>query len=154
MDSCYSQNMARKQAQPKGKDLESNKNVSYSDEMELLQTDRARSLDELAIQDEMWSGVLQSVRDDVRKGASAEDLLAKYAVLAAARITTIAATDADSGRALSASKDIMDRVYGKAREVKDVTHRLDKVKEEQLDALLLSELDVLEVEGRDVEDEE
>lgn len=146
--------MAKPKAAPKGKDLESNKNVSYSEEMELLQTDRARSLDELAIQDEMWSGVLQSVRDDVRKGASAEDLLKKYAGLAAARIVTIAATDADSGRALSAARDMMDRVYGKAKETKDVTHRLDKVKEEQLDALLLSELDVLEVEGRDVENEE
>ena len=146
--------MAKPKAAPKGKDLESNKNVSYTEEMELLQTDRARSLDELAIQDEMWSGVLQSVRDDVRKGASAEDLLKKYAGLAAARIVTIAATDADSGRALSAARDMMDRVYGKAKETKDVTHRLDKVKEEQLDALLLSELDVLEVEGRDVENEE
>ncbi len=146
--------MAKNAAAPKGSDLESNKNVSYSDEMELLQTDRARSLDELAVQDELWSGVLQTVRDDVRKGLSATEILAKHAQLAAARIVTIAATDADSGKAMTAAKDIMDRTFGKAKETKDVTHRLDKVKEEQLDALLLSELDVLEVEGRDVEDEE
>lgn len=141
--------MAKPKAAPKGKDLESNKNVSYSEEMELLQTDRARSLDELAIQDEMWSGVLQSVRDDVRKGASAEELLSKYAQLAAARVVTIAATDADSGRALSAAKDILDRSQGKAVERKQIHHKLDKVDEQQLDAILLTEIEALEVDSNE-----
>lgn len=139
--------MAKPKAAPKGKDLESNKNVSYSEEMELLQTDRARSLDELAIQDELWTGVLQSVRDDVRKGASAEELLSKYAQLAAARVVTIAATDADSGRALSAAKDILDRSQGKAVERKQIHHKLDKVDEQQLDAILLTEIDSLEIDS-------
>lgn len=141
--------MAKPKAAPKGKDLESNKNVSYSEEMEILQTDRARSLDELAIQDEMWSGVLQSVRDDVRKGASAEELLSKYAQLAAARVVTIAATDADSGRALSAAKDILDRSQGKAVERKQIHHKLDKVDEQQLDAILLTEIEALEVDSNE-----
>lgn len=141
--------MAKPKAAPKGKDLESNKNVSYSEEMDLLQTDRARSLDELAIQDEMWSGVLQSVRDDVRKGASAEELLSKYAQLAAARVVTIAATDADSGRALSAAKDILDRSQGKAVERKQIHHKLDKVDEQQLDAILLTEIEALEVDSNE-----
>lgn len=146
--------MARNKAQAKGKDLKTNNQIAYAEEVESLNVDRARSLDELAVQDELFSGVLEAVRTDIRKGLKTEDLLAKYAQLAAARVVTIAATDADSGKALSAAKDILDRVHGKAKETRDVTHRLDKVKEEQIDALLLSELDVLEVEGRNVEDEE
>jgi hypothetical protein len=145
--------MARNAANPKGKDLKTNNQIAYSEEVEQLNVDRARSLDELAVSDELFSGVLEAVRTDIRKGLKTEDLLAKYAQLAAARVVTIAATDQDSGRALTAAKDILDRVHGKAKETKDVTHRLDRVKEEQLDALLLSELDVLEIEGKEVEDE-
>lgn len=145
--------MARSKAAPKGKELESNKNISYSEEMELLQTDRARSLDELAIQDELWSGVLQSVRDDIRKGASAEELLSKYAQLAAARVVTIAATDADSGKALSASIDILNRVHGKAVERKQIHHKLDKVDSQQLDAILLTEIEALDVDGQEADEQ-
>jgi hypothetical protein len=146
--------MAKPKAAPKGADLKTNKAQEYQAEMDSIMDERARSLDELQIHDELMSGVLESIRVQLRKGATPQEILAAHAGLAAARVVTIAATDQDSGRALTAAKDILDRVHGKAKETRDVTHRLDKVKEEQLDALLLSELDVLEIEGKDVEDEE
>lgn len=146
--------MSKNEARPKGKELASNKNVNYTDEMSELMETQARNIDDLALHDELMNGLLGAVREDIRKGVSAEDILTKYSQFAAARMVTIATTDADSGRAMSASKDILDRALGKARETKDITHRLDKVDERQIDAILLSELDSLELsEGQEADDE-
>lgn len=140
-------------AAPKGKDLKTTQAVAFQDDLNTMFDERARSIDELAIYDEMMTGVLEGVRNDLRKGLSAEDILTKYSAVAAARIVTIASTDADSGKALAAGKDILDRVQGKAKERKELTHKLERVDEKQIDALLLSELDAIEIEGRDVDDE-
>lgn len=145
--------MSKNKAKPKGKELPSNTAVAYAEEVDTMLEDRSRNLDELAVFDEMLGGVLEGVRQDIRKGATTDQLLEKYANLALARIITVAVSDADSGRALSAAKDIMDRARGKAKETKDVTHRLAKVDERQIDAILLSELDVLEIESRDVDED-
>jgi hypothetical protein len=145
--------MARNAANPKGKDLKTNNQIAYSEEVEQLNVDRARSLDELAVSDELFSGVLEAVRTDIRKGLKTEDLLAKYAQLAAARVVTIAATDQDSGRALSASIDILNRTLGKAVERKQIHHKLDKVDDKQLDAILLTEIEALDVDGQEADDE-
>lgn len=146
--------MSRNEARPKGKDLANNKSVEYSEQMDEIMGQQARNLDDLALHDELMGGLLGVIRDDLRAGLPADKILTKYANIAAARVATIAATDADSGKALAASKDILDRVYGKAREVKDVTHRLDKVNEREIDAILLTELEALEVGDQDVSDED
>lgn len=147
--------MARNAAAPKGKDLKNNKAVEYQEEMNEIMDTQARNIDDLALHDELMGGLLGVIRDDLRAGLPAEKILTKYANIAAARVATIAATDADSGKALAASKDILDRVYGKAREIKDVTHRLDKVDERQIDAILISELDMLEMStGQEADDDE
>jgi hypothetical protein len=52
----------------------------------------------------------------------------------------IAMTDKDSGRALSAIKDILDRTQGRAVERTTTTHKFEKLKDEELDALLKSRL--------------
>ena len=141
-------------AAPKGKDLKTTQAVAFQDDLNTMFDERARSIDELAIYDEMMTGVLEGVRNDLRKGLSAEDILTKYSAVAAARIVTIASTDADSGKALAAGKDILDRVQGKAKERKEVSHKLEKIDAKQLDAILLSELDILEVDSKDLSDEE
>ena len=140
----------KNKAAPKGKDLESNKIISYIEETNEIQNTRARNIDELAIHDDLMIGVLGAVKKDLAAGLTGVQIMEKYSSLAAARIVSIAATEADSGKALSAAKDLMDRVHGKAREVKDVTHRLAQVEDKQLDALLITELESLEVN----EDEE
>lgn len=136
--------MSKNKAKPKGKDLESNKRIEYQEEVDTLQLDRARNLDDLAIHDDLMGGLLGVIRDDLRAGLPAEDILEKYSSLAAARIATIAATDADSGKALAAAKDILDRSRGKAVERKQIHHKLDKVDSDQLDAILLTEIEALE----------
>lgn len=142
--------MSKHRAAPKGPELASNKIISYHEEVEELNETRVRNLDELAMQEELFSGVLLGIRKDIKEGLSAEDILQKYAHIAAARVVTVALTDADSGKALAASKDILDRHLGKAREKKEITHKLDKVDEKQLDAILLTELAALEVDYEDV----
>lgn len=135
----------KNKAAPKGKDLENNKIVSYIEETKDLEDTRVRNIEDLALYDDMLQGVLGSVKKDLAAGLTGTEILAKYASLASARIISIAAMEADSGKALAAAKDILDRVHGKAKEVKDVTHRLAQVDEKQIDAILITELEALEI---------
>lgn len=135
----------KNKAAPKGKDLESNKIISYIEETNEIQNTRVRNIDDLMIHDDLMSGILSSVKKDLAAGLTGPEIMEKYAAIAAARTVTIAATEFDSGKALQASKDILDRAYGKAREIKDVTHRLAQVDEKQIDSLLITELESLEV---------
>lgn len=143
----------RNKAAPKGSDLSSNKAVTDFEEQIMLEDERARTLDELALYDEMTIGVLSGIKKDLAQGLSAEQILEKYAPLAAARVTSIALTEADSGKALSAAKDILDRSKGKAVERKQITHHLERLDERQVDAILLSELEGLELGEAEAEEE-
>lgn len=136
----------KNKAKPKGKDLKTNEIVSFIEETNSIQETRARNIDDLVMYDDLLQGVLSSVKKDLAAGLTGVEIMAKYAAIAAARTVSIAATEADSARALAGAKDILDRVYGKAKETKDVTHRLDKVEEKQLDAILLTELEALEID--------
>lgn len=135
----------RNKAKPKGKDLESNKIVSFIEETNKIQDTRVRNIDDLVLHDDLMMGVLGSIKKDLAQGLTSEEILEKYAALAAARITSIAATEADSSKALAAAKDILDRAKGRAVERKQIHHKLDKVDEKQLDAILLTELEDLEI---------
>lgn len=101
----------------------------------------AHAIDDLAEFENFKENIIPSIRRDLKKGVSAEEIYKKYSSMAAARGITIALTDRDSGKALAAIKDILDRDQGKAKERKDVTHRMDNAKEEDIDAALLSKLD-------------
>ncbi len=138
----------KNKAAPKGKDLKNNDLVKVLEEQAMFEEERARNLDELAIYDEMTVGVLGAIKRDLAKGLSSEDIMAKYASVAAARIVTIASTEADSGKALAAAKDILDRVKGKAVERKQIHHKLENVTEKELDAIINT------LVGVDDEDEE
>lgn len=141
----------KNKAAPKGKDLESNKIISYIEETNEIQNTRVRNIEDLALYDDMLQGVLGSVKKDLAAGLTGTEILAKYSSLASARIISIAAMEADSGKALAAAKDILDRVHGKAKEVKDVTHRLAQIDEKQIDAILISEISALEVDDDELE---
>lgn len=91
--------------------------------------------------------ILPQLQKDVMAGLPAEKLYEKYQHMAAARAITIAASDPDSGKALAAIKDILDRSAGKPTEKKEVTHKYADLKDEELQALLETEL-------ADLEDEE
>lgn len=100
----------------------------------------ARTIDDLALHDELFAGVLAELKQDIAKGASATDIAKKYAALAQARIATIALTDEDSGRALAASQDMVNRAIGKPTERKQIEHSMAQASEDEIDALLASKL--------------
>lgn len=111
-----------------------------------LQEDRMlRSLDKLADFQEFQAEILPALRNDLKAGFTAQELYEKYQALAAARTISIVMQDKDSAKALAASKDILDRTLGKAKERTEVTHKLERLPDEQLDSLLLSELESLNV---------
>ena len=84
--------------------------------------------------------ILQQLRADLDAGLSAHEIYNKYANLAAARGITIALSDTDSGKALAAVKEILDRSQGKPTEKKEVKHQFEELPDEELDAVLQSEL--------------
>lgn len=98
-------------------------------------------MDELALFQQFKEELLPKLQEAIVGGKSAEDILEMSQKYAAARLGTIIATEVDSGRALSAIKEVLDRTLGKAVERKQVDHRLGKLPEEQIDALLITALE-------------
>jgi hypothetical protein len=102
----------------------------------------ARSLDRLAQFERYEEEVGSILRDAIAKGLTAEQMRKhpKIQALMEARKISIALTDPDSSRALAAITDSTNRVEGKAVERKETTHRYEKLKDDELDSLVLSEL--------------
>ena len=53
--------------------------------MSLLETDRARNIDDLALHDDLMGGILGSIKKDLQLGLPSDKILEKYAALAGAR---------------------------------------------------------------------
>lgn len=100
----------------------------------------ARALDELSEFEKFKDELLPELRGDLSRGMTAEEIYKKYEALAAARTVTIAIKETDSGKALAAAKDIRDRVSGKPKESLEIKNKWEKLKDEELDSLILSEL--------------
>lgn len=84
--------------------------------------------------------ILPALRADLKAGLDAESIYRKYQAYAAARGVTIAMTSNDEGKALTAIKDVLDRVGGKATEKREVEHRFNQLSDQELDAVVLTEL--------------
>lgn len=110
----------------------------------------AQRLDRRAAFEDFEDEILPKMRKMLREGRTAEEITAFAQAYAAARVVTIALSDADSGKALAAAKDVLDRTQGKAKERTETTHKFEKLKDEELDSLILSRL---KEEGSD-EDED
>lgn len=106
-------------------------------------------VDSLAEFQEFRDNVLPILRKDIAAGMTAEQLLAKYQSLATARTISIAATSENEGAALAAAKDVQDRAGGKAKERKEILHRLGELPEEEIDALLTSRFKETVLEDED-----
>jgi hypothetical protein len=107
---------------------------------ESAQHQMARALDDMEEFHKFREELLPVLRQALTSGMTAEEIYTKFQAYAAARTVSIAATEIDSGKALAAIKDILDRTQGKAKERSEVTHRLANAPEEQLDALIMSKL--------------
>lgn len=100
----------------------------------------AKAIDKMQRFQEFEESILPQLREDLKKGITTEDMAKKYSKYAMARLISIAMTETDSSKAKAAAADVVDRGLGKATEKKEVSHRLEKLPEEQLNALLLTEL--------------
>lgn len=101
---------------------------------------QARTIDNIRQFEEYKEDILPKIRKMLKDGAKSEEIIAFAQAYAAARIVTIALTDDDAGKATTAAKDLLDRHMGKATERKEVSHKFEKLKDEELDALLTSRL--------------
>lgn len=97
-----------------------------------------RSLDQLAAYDDFNSNVAPTLQKAVTEKWSVERIYKEFGALLAARAITIALKEQDSGKALAAVKDIMDRSIGKAADKVETTHRLERMPDAELDKLLES----------------
>lgn len=93
---------------------------------------------------EMIQSLPKQLRQAIIDGSAPEQIYKDNLPIAAARIVAIAATERNPSVALAAAKDILDRVQGKAVERKLVKHQLEDVPDDQLDAILISELEGVE----------
>ena len=102
------------------------------------------ALDRLAAFEQFQDEILPALRQDLAAGKTAEKLYKKYAALAAARSISVALGEADSGKAISAIKDILDRDQGRAIERKQAEHKFSKLPDKELDAFLLTQMNEME----------
>jgi hypothetical protein len=108
--------------------------------------DRAvRSVDDLRAFDEFRDLVLPALRADVSSGLTADQILAKYTAIAAARLVSEMTKD----KGAEAAKEILNRQLGKPVERKQLTHRLDGADEADVDALLISRLKEVTGDGEE-----
>lgn len=107
-----------------------------------LERRMVEALDARNISEEIAAPIIPILVQAMKEGWDS-DKLARHPqiqLLLTARALTIAMTEGDSAKALAAVKDIKDRTQGKATERSEVTHKLEKLPDEQLDALLQSKL--------------
>lgn len=95
-------------------------------------------LDDLSTFEDMRRDLLPKLRKAVEGGASTKDILGTARAVAVARLASIAVLEADTKTALAAVKELLDRLEGRTVDKKEVTHAMAKLKDEELDALLIT----------------
>lgn len=109
----------------------------------------ARSLDKLAIVEDLMMDLPAELQKDVMKGMKPQEMRKKWSTMLTAKAIAIGLTAKDEGKALSAIKDLADREEGRAVERKDVTHHLEKLSDKELDAILKTDLSDAETAKRE-----
>ena len=98
--------------------------------------DRVRDFEEFS------QSLPAQLRKDVMSGKyTAEQLRKKYLHVIQARQIATAILSQDDGKSHAAAQAIIDRTEGKATERHEHVHKLERLKDEELDAMLLSELE-------------
>jgi hypothetical protein len=99
-----------------------------------------RNLDLLSQFDDYTSDIIPLLRQAIKEGWTSDRIRShpKIMAMVTARTITIALQDPDPSKALAAAKEVIDRAEGKAVERRENTHKLEKLPDEQLDAMLLS----------------
>jgi hypothetical protein len=119
--------------------------AAYSKAANSLQDAQARSVDNLAEYETFREMFLPEIRKALMDGLKAPQILEKFKPIMAARLIQIGGTGGENA-AITAIKEIMDRTEGKAVQKQEHTHRLARLPEEELDAVLASKLQRLTVD--------
>jgi hypothetical protein len=106
-------------------------------------------LDELAAFEEYRNQILPVLRKMVVSKTPPSEIYDAVKSLAAARLGTIIATELDPVKALSAIREVLDRSEGKPKERVSHEHKLSKLKDEELDSVILSTLTDLTKSDKD-----
>lgn len=96
------------------------------------------SLEHLTLFQRWQQEVLPRMEACFKAGKSAEDIYKAFASDAAARAVMIATTSPDAGKAMAAIVDILNRANGKPADQVKLEHKYEKLKDDELDALVLS----------------
>lgn len=101
-----------------------------------------RALDELAEFERFQESILPVLRKAIAEKWPAEKLWADPTTqaLLAAQAVRVGLNNSDPGKALAAITAIMDRTQGKPTEKQEITHKVEKLKDEELNALLETHL--------------
>jgi hypothetical protein len=100
---------------------------------------RAQTLDELDDFREYKESLLPKLRHMVETNATPEEILKTVQSMAAAKLGTMIART-DSKQTLAAIIEVLNRTVGKPTEKVESTHKFEKLKDQELDALLESRL--------------
>lgn len=98
------------------------------------------TLEELEEFEDFKKALLPELRRLIKSKAPTEEILSAARAAAVARLASLAVMEEDSKTALGAIKELMDRLHGKSTEKKEITHAMAKLKDEELDALVLTSL--------------
>lgn len=102
-------------------------------------------IDALAFQ-QYQAKILRAVREDLLAGMTTDQLLKKYEVHAAAALISSMINPAT---VVAAAERILDRTQGKPTQRTENIHKLEKLSEEELNALLKTQLSELEPEKKE-----
>lgn len=101
----------------------------------------ARQLDNLRKYEDWRSTILPKLEAMLKDGAKPKAILEWAQSFAAAEMVSLALTETDPAKRLVALKDVLDRSMGKPKERHEHKHQYAELKDEELDAVLLSELE-------------
>lgn len=102
--------------------------------------DQEERMADLALFEQFREEVAPAMRAMVMEKRPPKEIFKAFQSLIAARQVTIALTARDPGKAHAAIMDIQNRVEGKPTERKEISHKLAELRDEELDALLISKM--------------
>ena len=108
------------------------------------QEHKASLLDELSEFEDFKTQFLPLLRKDLRDGLTSEQIREKYTALAQATVVA-ALANPDPKVRQAAAKDLLDRAEGMAKQRVEQVHKLEKLPDEQLKSLVISELEGIEL---------
>lgn len=121
-----------------------NRKAALSTATNAMQEGQARSLDALTEFETFREMFLPEIRKALLEGLNEKQIMDKFKPIMAARLVQIGGTGSETA-AIAAIKEIFDRRDGKPLQAVDHTHRLGKLPDKELDAVLLSKLNKTKV---------